>query len=136
MAGSFVGPSVNSAQAGVRLQVGVLPGLPVSDGQKVIVDIDEHGSDWLWSVSGAYGLPLAGLLLATGLATAFTGSDSARLTAMQAELAVVLGALGGLAGGIFAWRTMASRVLTCVARSLCLQSARIVAISPTLPREP
>lgn len=132
MSGSFE----SSKPQGVRLHAQITSQLPLSAGQKVLIDIDEHGSGWLWSVFGAYGLPLTGLLLATGLATALTASGSGGRADLSAELVVVLSALGGLAGGIFAWRALASRVLTCVERSLCLQSARIVAISPSLPREP
>ena len=134
--GAFIaGPYHGSEQQGLRLQVGITAQLPVREGQKVVIDIDEQGAGWLLSVFAAYGLPLAGLLLATGLATVFTGSGSVNGPVTSAEWVVALSAFGGLAGGIFAWRAIASRVLTCVERSLCLQSARIVAISPSLQRE-
>lgn len=126
----------SSGPRGVQLQARITTRLPLSAGQKVLIDIDEHGSGWLWSVFGAYGLPLTGLLLATGLATALTAPGSGGQADISTELVVVLSALSGLAGGIFAWRALASRVLTCVERSLCLQSARIVAISPSFQREP
>lgn len=133
---AIAGALPGSRQQGLRLQVGITTQFAVREGQKVIIDIDEPGAGWLFSVFGAYGLPLAGLLLATGFATVLTDSGSVNGPVTSAELVVVLSALGGLAGGIFAWRAMASRVLTCVERSLCLQSARIVAISPSSQREP
>lgn len=132
ISGSLEGPEPQ----GIQLHAQITNHLPLSEGQQVLIDIDEHGSGWLWSVVGAYGLPLTGLLLATGLATALTASGSGGRADISAELVVVLSALSGLAGGIFAWRALASRVLTCVERSLCLQSARIVTISPSFQREP
>ncbi|MFK7857844.1 MAG: SoxR reducing system RseC family protein [Granulosicoccus sp.] len=91
-------------------------------GQQVMLEIDEQGSGWLWPVFGAYGLPLSGLLVATAASTASTADASD-----FAELFVVLSALAGLFGGIFAWRQVAPGVLARAERSLCLRSARIVA---------
>ena len=103
--------------------------LEVSTDQQVLVDISDQGSAWLWPVFGAYGLPLAGMILATAVLSSLSSPASA-------EILVLLGAVGGLWAGIWAWRRISSRVLTSVERSLCLQSARIVGVIPSTNREP
>ncbi len=116
------------------------PSLPgASVGQSVVVEIDDSGSAWLWPVVAAYGLPLFGMLTATGITSSITGvlasADSAALAAPGRELVVLLSAALGLYGGILAWKKLSSsyfrRVLVNAERSLCLQSARIVAINPS-----
>lgn len=130
----------DSGHSGVRMRIATTPDLVISDGSPVLVEIDEQGSGWLWPVFGAYGLPLAGMLLATGSATAIVGgivphSDNNAFLAL-AEVLTILSAIGGLAAGLFAWRQLAPRALACAGRSLCLHSARIVAINPSSEREP
>ena len=111
-----------------------------SVGQSVVIEIeDSESSQWLLPVLGAYGLPLLGMLLATGTLSALTGAlqgvNSVELHSYWAELVVLAGAGLGLCGGLFAWRSLSSnylgRVLADAERSLCLQSARIVAIEPS-----
>lgn len=106
-------------------------GLTVVPGQSVSVEIDEQGSGWLWFVFGAYGLPLAGMLLFTAAGSVFLHSSSAYATSaslLMSELIIVAMALIGLAAGVMVWRRVAARVLAGVEHSLCLSSARIVAI--------
>ncbi|MFK7890336.1 MAG: SoxR reducing system RseC family protein [Granulosicoccus sp.] len=112
-------------------------------GQQVQVEIDESGSQWLWPVFCAYGLPLFGMLLATAVSSFFTNQYGFSATAVGttvgttvlAELAVMLSAVAGLAGGIFAWHKIAPRALAFAQRGICLHSARIVAINPSSERE-
>ena len=103
--------------------------IDVSTHRQVLVDVGERGSGWLWPVFGAYGLPLAGMILATAVLSSVS-------TPAWAELLALFGAIGGLFAGIWAWRCISSRVLTSVERSLCLQSARIVGVVPSANREP
>lgn len=108
-------------------------------GQAVLVEIDDSGSDWLWPVLGAYGLPLFFMLLTTGLTSLLTSmmlaGDSVNTANHWAEVVVLASAGLGLYGGVFAWRWLSSGhfsyLLTNAERSLCLQSARIVAINPS-----
>ena len=130
----------DSGQPGVRVRIVKTPNLVVREGSSVLVEIDEQGSDWLWPVFGAYGLPLVGMLVTTGLVSTVMGkimpsSGTGSLTA-AAELLIVFSAIAGLAGGIFAWRHLTPRALACATRSLCLHSARIVAVNPSSEREP
>ena len=97
--------------------------------QQVLVDISDQGSAWLWPVFGAYGLPLAGMILATAVVSALS-------TPASAEFLHLIAAIGGLWAGIWVWRRISLRVLTSVERSLCLQSARIVGVVPSTNREP
>ncbi|MFK7996966.1 MAG: SoxR reducing system RseC family protein [Granulosicoccus sp.] len=132
---------LNSEHSGVQLWVTGSGDTNVMSGQPVLVEIDEQGSGWLLPVFAAYGLPLLGLLCSTMLATALSG-NLFRTPAAQgvepatAELFIVLSALAGLCGGIFAWRQLASGILARAERSLCLRSARIVGMHPSSAREP
>lgn len=113
---------LDSRQSGIQLWVAsdADPSTLVN-GQKVLLEIDEQGSGWLWAVFAAYGCPLVGLMLSTGLSTALGYS----------ELIVAISAAAGLCGGIFAWRQLAPRIIARTCRGLCLQSARIVAMHPS-----
>ena len=106
-----------------------LDDIDVCTDQQVLVDLGDQGSGWLWPVFGAYGLPLAGMILATAVISSLS-------TPAWAEFLAILGAIGGLWAGIWAWRRISSRVLISVERSLCLQSARIVGVVPSTNREP
>lgn len=103
----------------------------VHAGETVTVEFDDGGSHWLWLVCGAYGLPTAGLLIATiGASVWIAGlSDgSAFLPVADGHRDLVLAAAGmtGLAGGLIAWRMIASEVLLLLEKRLCLQTGRIV----------
>ena len=102
----------------------------VQPGQAVIIDIEGQNSQWLWPVFGAFGLPLAGMLLATVFASVFFSTGSAQGTSFsasgQSALVEVVAAIGGLAAGIWLWRRLAPAVLARVMPGLCLDSARIV----------
>lgn len=119
-----------AGEQGVRLTIQQADSARFKAQQKVLVEIDEQGSGWLMAVFGAYGLPLAGLLMASALATAFIESGMSHLSPGLKDLLVLLSAIAGLGGGIFASRTLESHVLACAGRSLCLQSARIVGTCP------
>ena len=106
-----------------NLQLACTSDIMVQADQQVLIEIEEQGSAWLWSVFGAYGLPLLGMILATVLTTAFATSDFA-------EIFVILAAAAGLLAGIWLWRRVSSWALVCADSSLCLQSARIVDVVP------
>jgi len=119
-----------AGEQGVRLTIHQADSARFKAQQKVLVEIDEQGSGWLLAVFGAYGLPLAGLLVTSALATAFIEFSMSHLSPNLKDLLVLLCAIAGLAGGIFASRVLESRLLACAGLSLCLQSARIVGTSP------
>jgi positive regulator of sigma E activity len=106
----------------------------VKKNQQVTIEIDDSGSRWLWLVAGAYGLPTLGLIGATLLATVFLPSpallqgDIISVPGSQREAFIAFAALAGLAGGVFAWRSLSPWVITRLEKGLCLQSARIVAV--------
>ena len=91
--------------------------LPV--GTAVHVQVDETSpSGWLRVVAGAYGFPVVGLLAGV----VFSGSvlnvimgpssgivSSSEFSASVRDGWVALGGLAGLAGGLLAWRLLASR---------------------------
>lgn len=107
---------------------------PVVRDQLVTIEVDDTGSNWLWLVAGAYGLPTLGMLTATILSSFFLPSaalpESATIdnSGLWREAVVAGSALVGLAGGVFAWRYLAPKLVARLNLSLCLQSARIVAI--------
>ena len=100
----------------------------VRPGQKVIVQIDEKGSAWLGLVLGAYGLPLLGMLFATGLASTVASSmpNAGDTLSLKSELGIIMSALAGFMGAHFLWGRLSTRVMRRVECTLCLQSARIV----------
>lgn len=119
---------------------------PVSQSQRVTVSIDEPDSRWLWIVAGAYGLPLAGLLAGALLGTALSpeelvqsavATERSELDSMlvhipsviMQEATVATAALLGLIGGVFAWRYVSRSLSAWIETGLCLDSARIVAVS-------
>lgn len=125
IANPAVAPSEGKSRK-LQLYVNVEQGTPVEVGQRLVIDIDdeESGSTWLWAVFGAYGLPLVGMLFATGVASAlWGGADSA---SRLAEFRILVSAGAGLFLGILAWRLSSRRLLQMTERSLCLLSARIV----------
>ena len=133
----------------------------VSNGERVVVEIDDEGSAWLGLVLGAYGLPLLGMLLATGLAAGFaavltgggtagaesdvaygvtsgvvnTMRNSTIIAQWQAELGILLAAVTGFIAGHFGWRQLSARAMCSAEHSLCLQSARIVGSVPCSKRD-
>ena len=122
----------------LRLNVRVEPGASVEVGQHLKIDIDDGqaGSTWLWAVFGAYGLPLAGMLIATGGASALWGAGGAVPASSFAELRVLVSAGAGLFSGIVAWRLFSRRLLQMSEHGLCLLSARIVSSVNELPMTP
>ena len=106
----------------------------VKENQQVTIEIDDSGSRWLWLVAGAYGLPTLGLIGATLLATLFLPSptllhgDIINAPGSQREALIAFAALAGLAGGVFAWRSLSRWVIARLEKGLCLQSARIVVV--------
>lgn len=104
-----------------------------------MVEFDDSGSSWLWLVFGLFGLPLMGMLVACAFAVALTGQmqhitghDVAALSQHAGQLIEIVAAALGLSGGFFAWRLLAPQARAVAQHSLCLQSARIVAINPSL----
>lgn len=110
-------------------------------GQQVLVEIDndDDSSSWLWLVFGTYGLPLLCMFVATAFATFLTEQTQPVVqvdaTSGVAELIVLLAAVSGLCGGFFIWRSLLPYAQSLAQQSLCLQSARIVAVSLTTQRE-
>ena len=101
----------------------------VSADQRVEIEIEEADSSWLWLVAGAYGLPLLGMLLASVVANWILPTLATSLTIneyLSDDGVVAIAALLGLAGGIIAWRMLATTVLERLESGLCLNSARIV----------
>lgn len=127
-----------TGQTGLQLWINTDKPQRAIPGQAVLVEIDDSGSGWLWPVFGAYGLPLAGLLSLTTVASYLTTfmAEPDKLSSAVAELMIVASAAAGLCGGIVAWRRVAPRVLARAERSLCLQTARIVGMQPSTEREP
>lgn len=115
---------------GIQLWVTCKESVHAVAGQNVVLEIDEQGSGWLLAVCAAYGLPLLGLLMLTALATGIAGTAS-----VGAELFIIVSALIGLCGGILAWRQLSPSLLARAERSLCLRSARIVAMYPSTEKE-
>ncbi len=118
----------NLSSSKLRLNVGVEQGVDVEVGQRLVIAIDDEnsGSAWLWAVLGAYGLPLAGMLLATAAASVLWDKGGADHASRYAELSIVVSAGAGLFAGLVAWRLSSRRLLQMSERSLCLSSARIV----------
>jgi hypothetical protein len=113
---------------------------PVCIGEELVVEFDDSGSQWLWLVCGAYGLPTAGLMLATIIAGFYLpdlpGAASLQSTAAGfRDLLLAAAALTGLAGGVIAWRMIAPRVFLRLEKQLGMQSGRIVSAG-TFPLNP
>ncbi len=91
--------------------------LPV--GCAVNVHVDEASpSGWLRVVAGAYGLPvvglLAGVVLSSSVLNVIPGRPPGMVSASEFSASVrdgwvALGGVAGLAGGLLAWRLLASR---------------------------
>jgi len=109
--------------------------------QQVVIEVDDSGSSWLWLVAAAYGLPTLGLIAATLIATLFLSSgpwsvgDVPSTAQSWREALIVLAALAGLAGGVFAWRYLSPMLIARLEKGLCLQSARIVAVDNSFAGE-
>lgn len=103
--------------------------ISLSENQQVEIEIDDSGSQWLWLVAGAYGLPLLGFL-GLSLLTWLSVKDIAQPTlfsfSLSTDALVALAAFMGLCGGLIAWRTLSPYVLPRFETGLCMQSARIV----------
>jgi hypothetical protein len=127
----FAGPSEAS---GVTLRC--RSEIAVNAGQTVLVQIDDHGSQWLWPVFGAFGLPLAGMLLASVFTSFFLLAESGpgviQLGSRYFALFEIAAAVGGLAAGIWLWRCLAPAALAQADLGLCFESARIVSTTPNL----
>jgi len=110
-------------------------------------------NDWLIVVLASYGLPMASLMLAAMLgAWALAPALASFLFAGSApEISVgggmpgsaafndtvtLICAMLGLFGGVIAWRLAAQPLLARSQASLCLRSARIVAVTPSSFGEP
>lgn len=119
----------------LQLFVNIEQGASVKVGQQLVIDIDDEqsGSTWLWAVFGAYGLPLAGMMIATGVASALWGTGGADPASSLAELRILMSAGAGLFSGLVVWRLTSHRLLQISERSLCLLSARIVQRASELP---
>lgn len=119
-------------------QVSCFTSEPVLANQTVDIEIQEAGSNWLWLVAGAYGLPLLGLLLGSLSANWVMTHLSPSLpstVSLSNDAVVAIAAIVGLAGGLIAWRMLSKTVLARLEKGLCLNSARIVnnsasAVSP------
>lgn len=99
-------------------------------GQKVTVTHDEGDSSWLWLVSGAYGLPLLGMLLAAIAAhLALTLVHPVSVERASADMMIAIASGSGLLGGLWLWRRLEPRVLNYVQPRLCLQSMRVITIN-------
>ena len=104
----------------------------LAPGQSVNLAFEDQGSAWLLPVAAAYALPLAGMILATLLATGITtglapGAGIFPVSqSIAVELIVASSAGGGLIFGIVLWRKISARLFQRVERGLCLDSARIV----------
>lgn len=118
------------------LRIACRTSLPLHAGQRVTVAHDEGDSSWLWLVSGAYGLPLLGMLIA-GVAAhlfALNFSQPASVDVASADTMVAMASGIGLLAGLWCWRRLEARVLARVQPRLCLQSLQVVTIddSPTI----
>lgn len=115
---------------GVRAaQIECFTPIAVSANQHVEIEIEDSGSQWLWLVAGAYGLPLIGFVGAS-LVTWLYVRDLARPrlfnVAFSVDALAALTGFLGLCGGLIAWRKLSPHVLARLETGLCLQSARIV----------
>ncbi|MFK8077968.1 MAG: SoxR reducing system RseC family protein [Granulosicoccus sp.] len=103
--------------------------ISLSENQQVEIEIDDSGSQWLWLVAGAYGLPLLGMF-GFSLLTWLSVKDSSQPTLFNVSLTsdslVAIAAFMGLSGGLIAWRGLSAYVLPRFETGLCMQSARIV----------
>jgi len=138
-AGGCVARFVDDTSVCSALHIACATDIPVREGQHVIVEIEENGSGWLWTVFGAFGIPLFFMLLACATAsflTARVGITAGEAPGAAAELSIALASALGLAGGIFAWRFIAPLALGRAQRSFFLHSARIVSIIPLSERPP
>jgi len=99
--------------------------LSVFRGQRVTIETDDSGSQWLLVVLIAFGLPILGLGL--GL---FLGSFAAAWLelAPSNDWPAALGGLLGLCGGVLAWQKVAPQLDSRVSTGLCDTKARIVNI--------
>lgn len=125
----------NQGMAPVRLNC--LTDCSVEAGEDLVVEFEDAGSRWLWLVCGAYGLPTAGLMAATFIASHYWPAEvhPQALSSEIRDLVLAAAALSGLAGGVIAWRVMAPGVLLRLKKRLGLQSGRIVAAG-TVPLNP
>jgi len=138
-AGGCIAGLVDDSSVCSALHISCVTDFPVREGQSVIVEIEENGSGWLWSVLGAVGIQLFSMLLAGATASVVTariGTTAGETPGAAAELSIALAAALGLAGGIFAWRLIAPLALERAQRSFFLHTARIVTIIPLSERPP
>ncbi len=122
----------NQGMAPVRLSC--LTEYSVEKGEQLVVEFDDEESQWLWLVCGAYGLPTAGLMMATFITSQYLPGEALAQTLSSGlrDLVLAAAALSGLAGGVIAWRMMAPQVLLRLEKRLGLQSGRIVAAGTVL----
>lgn len=149
--GGGCGVGIFGATAGSEITLNCPTNVELSPTQRVTVTIDEQGNHWLWAVFGAYGLPTLGLLFAALMGAWFVEpmlpqwlaalgfqqlSAMADSSAGLYDMVTIICAGIGLFGGVIAWRFMAPQALALCQQSLCLHSARIVAVDPLNLGEP
>lgn len=120
--------------------------IPVQPSQRVTIAIEETDSSWLWLVTIAYGLPLAGLIAGVLLGGQFyalfvepkmvpsavpgiVDATGMRSSAIMNEFLAAAGGGFGLVGGLIAWRHVSRTISERVQKGLCLHTARIVAVN-------
>jgi positive regulator of sigma E activity len=116
--------SIVHHQPSSSLRLRCYSSIHVAQSQQVTVVIDEADASWLWLVFGAYGLPLAGLIVGASLGEFFSASS-----AIINDWQVAVGGFTGLVGGLIAWRYISGPVANSISKGLCLDTARIVAVS-------
>jgi len=90
-----------------RVELQCLTEQSVLAGQRVTIETDDPGSEWLLIVLIAFGLPILGL--AFGLVAGYGFSALTGLPE-NTQWPQALGVLLGLSGGVLAWRLVAPQV--------------------------